>query len=248
MTRAIGYARVSTKEQEDSGAGLNAQREAIEREIERRGWAWSDNLAAPKTFVDICSGSTPWRNRERLPLAIEVIESGQADVLVVAKMDRLSRSLLDFADILERARKKGWAIVLLDFGLDLTTPVGEMVASILAAVAQFERRRIGERTREALAAKKAQGVKLGRPSTVEPHIVTRILEMRARGCSYQFIADTLNVDGIPTAQGGTRWRDTSVRAVYKANAYTMDGITARFDTSAWHGQIQASGGSTESQG
>ena len=52
MTRAIGYARVSTKEQEDSGAGLNAQREAIEREIERRGWAWSDNLAAPKTFVD----------------------------------------------------------------------------------------------------------------------------------------------------------------------------------------------------
>lgn len=214
--RAVAYARVSTKEQEDSGASLSAQHDAIQREIDRREWE------RVLLYSDTCSGSTPWEDRRGLSMAIEYIELGHADVLVCAKLDRLSRSMLDLASLLERARKKRWQIVLLDFGLDTSTPVGEMVAHILGAVATFERRRIGERTKEALAAKKAQGVRLGRPSTVAPTVIASILHLRSTGWTWQQIADELNALNVPTPQGGKRWRDTSVRAVYKANARVID--------------------------
>lgn len=208
--RAIGYTRVSTTEQAQDGAGLAAQEYAIRSECERRGWELLD------IYTDTCSGGTPWEQRQLLRTAITEIEAGFAEVLVVAKLDRLSRSTLDFATLLERSRSKKWPIVLLDFGLDLTTPVGEMVANILAAVAQFERRRIGERTKEGLARKKADGVKLGRRSTVEPVVRAVIVEKRELGWPFDTIAALLNRNLVPTPQGGYRWRDTSVRAVYRA--------------------------------
>lgn len=88
--------------------------------------------------------------------ALEAVEGGQADALCVAKLDRLSRSLLDFAGLMERSRKRGWSLVALDLGVDTSTPSGEMMASVLATFAQFERRLIGERTRAALAEKRAR--------------------------------------------------------------------------------------------
>jgi hypothetical protein len=72
---------------------------------------------------------------------------------VVAKLDRLSRSVVDAGRLLEEARKGGFNIVALDLGLDLSTPTGELVANVLAAVAQWERRMIGVRTSEALQVK-----------------------------------------------------------------------------------------------
>ena len=108
--------------------------------------------------------------------ALRTIEGGEADALVVAKLDRLSRSLIDFAGLIERSRRRGWAIVVLDLGVDTTTPVGELVANVMAAVAQWERRAIGQRTREALAVRRAQGVRLGRPRAIPP-------DVRARGSS-----------------------------------------------------------------
>jgi DNA invertase Pin-like site-specific DNA recombinase len=86
-----------------------------------------------------------------------------AKALVVAKLDRLSRSLVDFGSIMERARKKGWSLAALDLGVDTTTPAGEMIANAMATIAQFERHLIGERTKAALAVRKAQGAKLERP-------------------------------------------------------------------------------------
>jgi DNA invertase Pin-like site-specific DNA recombinase len=86
-----------------------------------------------------------------------------AKALVVAKLDRLSRSLVDFGSIMERARKKGWSLAALDLGVDATTPAGEMIANAMATIAQFERHLIGERTKAALAVRKAQGAKLERP-------------------------------------------------------------------------------------
>lgn len=74
--------------------------------------------------------------------------------------------MLDFAAVMQRAQKQGWALVALDCAVDTTTPAGEAMAHVLATFAQFERRLIGERTREALAAKKRDGVKLGRPQTM----------------------------------------------------------------------------------
>jgi DNA invertase Pin-like site-specific DNA recombinase len=83
--------------------------------------------------------------------------------LVVAKLDRLSRSMIDFTGVMAKAQKQGWALVALDCAVDTTTPAGEAMAHVLATFAQFERRLIGQRTREALAVKRKQGVRLGRP-------------------------------------------------------------------------------------
>ena len=82
---------------------------------------------------------------------------------MVAKLDRLSRSMTDFTRLMERSWKKGWALVALDLGVDTTTPAGEMIANSVANFSQFERRLIGQRTKDALAVKRAQGVQLGRP-------------------------------------------------------------------------------------
>jgi len=87
----------------------------------------------------------------------------------------------DFAALMERGRRGGWALVALDVGVDTTTPSGEMMANVLAVFAQFERRLIGQRTREALAVKRSQGVRLGRPPTLSDTTLRRIARQRARG-------------------------------------------------------------------
>ena len=137
--------------------------------------------------------------------------------LVVAKLDRLSRSMLDFTSVMAKAQKEGWALVALDCAVDTTTPAGEAMAHVLATFAQFERRLIGERTREALAVKKRQGVRLGRPASISPQLARRIRSMRTRGLTLQEISDRLNRERVPTPRGGAVWRPTSLRAVLRAS-------------------------------
>lgn len=95
--------------------------------------------------------------------------------------------------------------------MDLSTPAGEFLASVMASAAQWERRIIGQRTRDALAARRAAGVRLGRPSHIPPEIVARIVHEREGGRTLRAIADSLNMDGVPTAQGGRRWHASTVR-------------------------------------
>jgi DNA invertase Pin-like site-specific DNA recombinase len=204
--RAVGYIRVSTDEQADSGLGLGAQRAAIEGEAARRGW----DLV--HIYTDTASGRTLAR-RPGLEQALARLEARQASALVVSKLDRLSRSTKDFAMLMERAQRSGWAPVVLDLGVDATTPAGELVASVMVSVAQWERRAIGQRTKEALAARKAQGAKLGRPRRLPDSVRTRIARMRVKGLSLRAIADVLDDEGIPTAQGGARWYASTVRKV-----------------------------------
>ena len=207
--RAIGYVRVSTDEQADSGAGLEAQRRAIRAEVSRRGWHLVE------LFEDAASGKS-LSNRPGLQEALRAIEEGRAETLVVAKLDRLSRSLMDFAALMERSRKGGWALVALDLGVDTTTPSGEMMANVLAVFAHFERRLIGQRTRDALAVKRSQGVKLGRPRQVPEPVRRRIRSLRARGLSLEAIASKLNAEGVSTAQGGKCWYPSTVRSLLLA--------------------------------
>jgi DNA invertase Pin-like site-specific DNA recombinase len=89
---------------------------------------------------------------------------------------------------------------------------------VIASVAQWERRIIGERTREALAARKASGVRIGRPPTLPKEVVGRIRRERSRGRTLAAIADRLNEDGVATAQGGKRWYPATVRAVLQRRA------------------------------
>src|SRR5437763_13815401 len=92
------------------------------------------------------------------------------------------------------------------------------MANVLAVFAQFERRLIGQRTREALAVKKKQGVRLGRPQSISPKLARRIRTMRSRGMTLQAICDRLNSEGVPTPRGGSVWRPTSLRAVVPKGA------------------------------
>jgi DNA invertase Pin-like site-specific DNA recombinase len=107
--------------------------------------------------------------------------------------------------------------VALDLGVDTTTAAGEMMANVLASFAQYERRIIGQRTRDALAIKRAQGVRLGRPRTLAGDVRARIVAEREEGRSLRAIAAGLDVDGVATAQGGARWYPSTVRAVLESS-------------------------------
>ena len=207
--RAIAYARVSTEEQARSGLGIEAQKERLADEIERRGW---ETAAAIDDHG--VSGST--LNRPGIAEALLLLSEGGADALMVAKLDRLSRSLLDFAQLMERARREGWALVALDIGVDTSTPSGEMMASVMAAFAQYERRLIAQRTRDALAEKKRQGYRLGRPVSLPASVRRQIVSERQSGLTLTAIANNLNGDGVATGQGGSRWWPSTVAAVLRS--------------------------------
>ena len=203
--RVLGYVRVSTDEQSDSGAGLEAQRRAIKAECKRRGWQLVD-------VIEDAGFSAKDLKRPGIQAALQALEAGDEKALVAAKLDRLSRSMIDFTGLMAKAQKQGWALVALDCAVDTTTPAGEAMANVLATFAQFERRLISQRTREALAVKRSQGVRLGRPPTLDTRTVSRIRRERKRGRTFAAIAEGLAADEIPTAHGG-RWHAATVRAV-----------------------------------
>jgi DNA invertase Pin-like site-specific DNA recombinase len=213
--RVLGYARVSTDEQRSSGAGLAAQRAAIVAECRRRGWDLVE-------VIEDAGLSGKDLKRPGIQAALDTLARGDAAALVVAKLDRLSRSMLDFAAIMTQAQKQSWALVALDVNVDTTTPAGEAMAHVMATFAQFERRLIGQRTREALEAKRRQGVRLGRPPAIGPELADRIRHERAAGATLRQIAQGLTDEGIPTPRGGREWRPSSLERVLHRRD---DGVT-----------------------
>jgi DNA invertase Pin-like site-specific DNA recombinase len=207
--RVAGYTRVSTNEQALSGAGLDAQADAIRREAERRGWS------GLTLFTDAGLSGKSVDGRDALVAALGFVEAQRGSVLVVAKLDRLTRSLRDFAELLERSRRRGWSLVALDLGVDTSSPSGEMLASVVASVAQYERRLIGVRTREAMAAKKRQGSTFGRARHVPERVCTLIVGLRRAGHSHEAIARRLNQQGVATSYGGRRWYRSTVAVVLR---------------------------------
>ena len=208
----VGYVRVSSEDQANSGLGLEAQRAAITAECELRGWSLVE------VYEDAGASGKTMKGRPSLEDALRAVQGGRAGALVVAKLDRLSRSLLDFAALMEQARRQGWALIALDLGVDTTTPAGEMMANVMATFAQFERRLIGQRTKDALAVKRSQGVRLGRPRLLPDSVVARIVTEREEGHSLAAIANALNRDDVATAQGGRGWYSSTVRAVLTSHA------------------------------
>lgn len=203
---ALGYIRVSTSEQSASGAGLAAQRAAIEAAIRERGWQLLE-------IVEDAGFTGRHLRRPGITAVLTALRERRADALMVAKLDRLSRSMLDFASLMDRSTREGWTLVALDLGVDTSSPAGEAMAHMLATFAQFERRLISQRTREAMSVKAAQGVRLGRPRALPDQVVRRIVIERRSGRSLQTIANGLNADGIARAHGGARWHAATIRAV-----------------------------------
>lgn len=206
---AVIYTRVSTGRQAESGLSLDDQLARCTAAVAARGWT----LAAHLTDAGV-SGKRAV-NRPGLIEARRMLAAGEADALVVAKMDRLARSTIDTARILDDSRREGWALVLLDLDLDTSTPSGELVANVIAATAQYESRIIGERVGMAHRERRARGVRAGSTPELPEPVRRRIADERAAGGSFRAIADRLNADEIPTARGG-RWHASTVRHVVQS--------------------------------
>lgn len=215
----IGYCRVSTEEQASSGLGLEAQRAHISSEAAHRGWnvRWLvDEGYSAKTM-----------KRPALTTALASLAGHEADALVVAKLDRLSRSVVDFSNTLATAKKQGWAVVLLDLGVDTATPNGKLVAGLMAQIAEWERELIGQRTREALAAAKARGQRLGRPRCTPDEVVAQVVALDAEGMSLRAIARTLTAASVPTTRGAEAWGASSVRRILNGHRLDLESVASR---------------------
>ena len=153
----IGYARVSTDEQ-----NLDAQTDALE------------SAGAGKIFADKISGSK--RDRAELDKMLDQLRDG--DVVTVTKYDRLARSLRDLLEIVETIRARGAGFRSLAEDIDTTTPAGRLVFHVFASIAQFERERISERTREGLASARKRGRIGGRPPALTAAQKDEVRRMR----------------------------------------------------------------------
>ncbi len=204
--RVLGYCRVSTEEQASSGLGLAAQRAVVQATCSAKGW----------TLVDVvvdAGASGKDLERPGIRRVLEAIASGEVEGVVVAKLDRLSRSLADLVAVAEWLTDAGAVLVAVDLGVDTTSPNGRLVLHVLGAMGEWERGVIRERTVDALAARRAEGRPISGPSVVDrPELAGRIAARRAEGATYQAIADELNAQGVPTLRGGSEWRVSSVQA------------------------------------
>lgn len=201
--RVIGYVRVSTNKQD---IGPEVQIAALTAEAQRNGWTLDlrrEDAASAKTL----------RNRPVLAQALADLKAGQADALAVSKLDRLSRSVADFAGLLETANRQRWALICLDLGIDTSTITGAAMAQVTCTFAEMERKKIAERTRDGMAKIKADtGKHMGRRSVLPDETVTLIEAERAAGLSLAKIAEKLNAEGVPTATGRT-WHASTIRQV-----------------------------------
>lgn len=199
----IGYVRVSTNKQD---IGPEVQIAALQTEADRNGWALDirrENAASAKSL----------RNRPVLAQALADLKAGKADALAVSKLDRLSRSVADFAGLLETATRQRWALICLDLGIDTSTITGAAMAQVTCTFAEMERKKIAERTRDGMAKiKTTTGKHMGRRSALPQATVDRIHRERAAGMSMARIADLLNGEGVPTATGRT-WHASTIRQI-----------------------------------
>ena len=224
--RAVGYIRVSTEEQVKDGVSLDNQRRRIEAFCVAKEWEL--------THIYVDEGKTGSNlNRDGINELIADCKSGEYDVVVIYKLDRLTRSVKDLGSLIEIFEKSGVAFSSVSDNFDTTTANGKLVLNILGSVAQWERDIIAERTKDALAHKKDQreiyspvphGFDLSESGELienEPELTTikRIKRLRTEGFSYWKIARRLNQAGITTKRGA-KWYPASVRYVEQNTLYS----------------------------
>jgi DNA invertase Pin-like site-specific DNA recombinase len=203
---AVGYCRVSTEQQLD-GLSLAWQRSEVERAVTEREWALAgvlDEQASAKT-----RGPRPV-----LSSLLKRLDGGEFDVLVVAKLDRLARSMLDFYSLLERARKHGWSVVCLSPALDMTTSQGRMVAGMSMLFAEYEREIMGDRQRESIAARRRAGTYKPTPKQLGDDVEDRIAHLAAEGFGARRIARQLELEGYRPPRAA-RWQPSTVQVALR---------------------------------
>jgi DNA invertase Pin-like site-specific DNA recombinase len=221
--RVIAYVRVSTDRQAETGLGLEAQRAKVAAYC-----ALHD--AELVRLCEDAGASASTLDRPALAEALAELAAGRADALLVLKLDRLTRSTRDLGDLLDRSQREGWALLSVSESLDTSTAAGRLVVGVLGAVAQWEREAIGERTRAALAVKKARGERVGavpygyrlaadgvalEVEPAEAEVLTVARELRAAGLSLRAVGAELNARGM-APRGGGAWHPQAVARLIEA--------------------------------
>jgi DNA invertase Pin-like site-specific DNA recombinase len=209
---AIGYCRVSTDKQSEKGVSLEAQTEKI------RAMAVVHGLELIEVVED--GESAKSLHRPGMQRVLEMVRRREVEAVIIAKLDRLTRSVKDLCELLELFEHRGVALISVAESLDTGSAAGRLVINIMAAVSQWEREAIGERTRDALQHKRGQGERVGNiafgyrlapdgkhvePDTGEQAVLGEIRRLRGSGVSLRRIAAALNGRALTTRRG-TAWR------------------------------------------
>ena len=221
--KAIGYIRVSTEKQADHGVSLEAQEAKI------RAMAVVQGADLAEAIVD-AGESAKSLKRPGMDRLLAMVDAGAVDVVIIAKLDRLTRSVADLAELLKRFERRGVSLVSVADSLDTRSAAGRLVLNIMVSVSQWEREAIGERTRDAMSHKRAKGERIGtvpfgfrmaedgtllEEAPAEQDVLGRIRQLKAAGRTMREIADELNRQGFTTRRG-TAWRFQYVAAALKA--------------------------------
>src|SRR5450755_109350 len=204
--KTVGYVRVSTDKQADRGVSLEAQAEKI------RAMAVVHNTELLEIIVD-GGESAKSLNRPGMERLLALVDAGQVQTVIIAKLDRLTRSVKDLCTLLERFSRRGVALVSVAESLDTGSAAGRLVLNIMTAVSQWEREAIGERTRDAMSHKRSNGECVGNiqfgyrlgadgkhvePNPAEQAILAEIRRLRQGGSTLRGIATALNHRGLRT--------------------------------------------------
>lgn len=208
-TKTVAYVRVSTEKQADGGVGLEAQRAKLN--------AYASLYELDVVAVEVDAGlSAKSLNRPGLSRALAMLKSGEADALVVVKLDRLTRSVRDLGDLVETYFASGKAALLsVAEQIDTRSAGGRLVLNVLASVGQWEREAAGERTAAAMEHMAAEGLYTGGKAPygfkveggalveveAEQAVLAAARELTAAGLSLRAVAQALASRGFTSRTG-----------------------------------------------
>jgi site-specific DNA recombinase len=229
--KVVGYVRVSTQGQADSGLSIEAQRTKL------AAYATAMDLELIEIIED-AGVSAKSLDRPGMKKLLGMLDAGEIAGVLTAKLDRVTRRVADLGFLVERYFASGnFALLSVSDSIDTRTASGRLVLNVLVSVAQWEREACAERTREALAQLRASGVPVGpapfgsvhaadedahgrriiREVTAEGETIGRIQGLRDEGRSLREICSALTSAGAPTKRGG-RWSPKVVRSILKRKA------------------------------
>jgi site-specific DNA recombinase len=223
--KAIGYVRVSTDQQADRGVSLEAQTEKV------RAMAVVKDAELLDVIVD-AGESAKSLQRPGMARLLALVDNRAVDVVIIAKLDQLTRSVADLAELLKRFKRSGVSLVSVADSLDTKSAAGRLVLNIMVSVSEWEREAIGERTRDAMHLKQTKGERVGNvpfgyrlaadgvhleDEPIEQHSLTRLRALQAAGHSQRQIAELLNAEGLAT-RTGSPWRHQYVANLLRTAA------------------------------
>lgn len=188
MSRVFAYCRVSTADQSSENQALEIRNAGFQIE--------------PKRIVEeTVSGSVAAMDRDGFRRLVDRLEAG--DVLVVTKLDRLGRNAMDVRSTVEMLADAEVRVHCMALGgVDLTSPAGKMTMAVIAAVAEFERDLLVERTQAGLSRAKAEGKKLGRPTSLSEEQLQEVRKRRLAGASLGVLANEFGVSRSAIQRAG----------------------------------------------